>query len=49
MSLVDTPAKDKWKRIGTKRRAGVLVPLFSVYSKKSLGIGELEDLKLLII
>ena len=31
-----------------KRRAGVLVPLFSVYSKNSLGIGDLEDLKLLI-
>lgn len=28
--------------------AGVLVPLFSVYSKNSLGIGELGDIKLLI-
>ncbi len=40
--------KDKWGRIGTRKRAGVLVPLFSVYSKNSLGIGDLEDLKLLI-
>ena len=31
-----------------KRRAGVLVPLFSIYSDDSLGIGDLEDLKLLI-
>ena len=31
-----------------KRRAGVLVPLFSVYSKNSMGVGDLEDLKLLI-
>ncbi len=30
------------------KRAGVAVPLFSVYSKKSLGIGDLADLKLLI-
>ena len=37
-----------WERIGLKRRAGVLVPLFSVYSSNSLGIGDLEDLKLLI-
>jgi len=31
-----------------KRRSGVLVPLFSVYSEKSFGIGDFEDLKLLI-
>ncbi|MDP2929592.1 MAG: 4-alpha-glucanotransferase [Candidatus Omnitrophota bacterium] len=31
-----------------KRRAGVLVPLFSIYSDDSLGVGDLEDLKLLI-
>ncbi len=31
-----------------KRRAGILAPLFSVYSEDSLGIGDLEDLKLLI-
>lgn len=46
--LLNTPSKDKWERIGLKKRAGVLVPLFSVYSRRSLGIGELEDLKLLI-
>jgi 4-alpha-glucanotransferase len=33
---------------GSLRKAGVLVPLFSVYSRKSLGIGDFNDLKLLI-
>lgn len=46
--LLTTISKDKWQRIGLKRRAGVLVPLFSIYSKRSLGVGDLEDLKLLI-
>ncbi len=31
-----------------KRRAGILAGLFSIYSENSLGIGDLEDLKLLI-
>lgn len=39
-------ASDKWNRIGLKRRAGVCVPLFSLHSKKSAGIGELTDLSL---
>lgn len=30
------------------RRAGILAPLFSIYSNNSLGIGDFEDLKLLI-
>ncbi|MDD4980077.1 MAG: 4-alpha-glucanotransferase [Candidatus Omnitrophica bacterium] len=46
--LIKTPAQDKWKRIGTQKRAGILAPLFCVYSKKSAGIGEFRDLKLLI-
>ncbi len=37
-----------WKKIGAKRRAGVTTPLFSIYSKQSIGIGEAPDLKLLI-
>ncbi|MBI4394887.1 MAG: 4-alpha-glucanotransferase [Candidatus Omnitrophica bacterium] len=41
-------SKNKWKRIGLKRRAGVATPLFSIYSKKSVGIGEIPDLKLLV-
>ncbi|MFH0797592.1 MAG: 4-alpha-glucanotransferase [Candidatus Omnitrophota bacterium] len=48
MELLDTASREKWLRIGTQRRSGVLVPLFSLYSKKSLGIGELDDLKILV-
>ena len=33
---------------GARRRAGVTTPLFSLHSKKSIGIGEAPDLKLLI-
>ncbi len=41
-------SKDNWKNTGFKKRAGVLIPLFSVYSKDSFGIGDLNDLKLII-
>ena len=37
-----------WKKIGAKRRAGVTTPLFSIYSKQSIGIGEVPDLKRLV-
>ena len=47
-SLLTAFSKKQWERIGIKRRAGVAVALFSLYSSKSLGIGELPDLKLLI-
>ena len=40
-------AKNNWKDIGKKRRAGVLAPLFSVYSKESAGISDFSDLDLL--
>lgn len=46
--LLHCPSQDKWRRVLPKRRAGVLAPLFSLYSKDSGGIGELDDLKLLI-
>ena len=46
--LLATSSKDKWKEIGLKKRAGILAPLFSVYSRKSIGIGEFGDLKLLV-
>jgi len=41
-------SKNNWDNVGSVRRAGVLVPLFSVYSKNSLGIGDFNDLKYLI-
>ncbi|MDP2912703.1 MAG: 4-alpha-glucanotransferase [Candidatus Omnitrophota bacterium] len=46
--LLNTLSKDRWRRIGTRKRAGVLVPLFSVYSANSVGIGDMDDLKLLV-
>ena len=46
--LLNSACKDKWRRIGVNKRAGVVVPLFSVYSQKSIGIGDLDDLRLLI-
>jgi 4-alpha-glucanotransferase len=46
--FLNTRTADKWNRIGLKRRAGVIAPLFSIYSRKSIGIGEIPDLKLLV-
>lgn len=45
--LLTSAASDQWRRIGVRRRAGVIAPLFSIYSKKSAGIGEIPDLALL--
>ncbi len=47
-SLLNSGTSGKWKRIGVERRAGVALPLFSVYSKKSIGIGEIPDLRFVI-
>ena len=47
-SFLSSRFAKQWKRIGARRRAGVCVPLFSAYSKNSVGIGEIPDLKLLI-
>jgi 4-alpha-glucanotransferase len=46
--LLETAQSKKWKRIGIKRRAGIITPLFFIFSKKSIGIGEIPDLKILI-
>ncbi len=46
--LLTTAAKDEWQKTGVKKRAGVLAPLFSVYSRGSVGIGDFADLKLLV-
>ncbi len=45
--FLQTSLNSHWKKIGLKRRAGVATPLFSVYSKQSVGVGEIPDLKLL--
>ncbi|MCX5679648.1 MAG: 4-alpha-glucanotransferase, partial [Candidatus Omnitrophica bacterium] len=40
--------KNHWARVGQVKRAGVLVPLFSIYSKDSIGIGDFLDLNPLV-
>ncbi|MBI4358806.1 MAG: 4-alpha-glucanotransferase [Candidatus Omnitrophica bacterium] len=47
-SFLSSISAGPWKRLGLERRSGVAVPLFSVYSGRSIGVGELPDLKLLI-
>lgn len=47
-SLYSTLSRKQWKRIGIKKRSGILIPLFSVHSEKSTGIGDFFDLKILI-
>jgi 4-alpha-glucanotransferase len=46
--LLSTMTGAQWKRIGIHRRAGVVAPLFSVFSADSTGIGELPDIHLLV-
>jgi 4-alpha-glucanotransferase len=45
--FLSSKSAKQWQKIGIKRRAGVLTPLFSLYSKNSMGIGEIPDLNLL--
>lgn len=45
--FLNSICRKQWQRFGLQRRAGVCAPLFSLYSSKSIGIGELPDLKLL--
>jgi len=46
-SVLQAPSARQWKSVTAVKRAGVLAPLFSIYSQKSLGIGEIPDLELL--
>jgi 4-alpha-glucanotransferase len=46
--LLDSPTGRQWAALGARRRAGVATPLFSLYSSKSVGIGEIPDLDLLV-
>lgn len=47
-SFLNSRLSMQWEKIGIKRRAGVLVPLFSIYSEDSTGIGEIPDICLLV-
>ncbi|MDD5077983.1 MAG: 4-alpha-glucanotransferase [Candidatus Omnitrophica bacterium] len=47
-NLSETVSGSRWEKIGFKKRSGVLIPLFSVYSQDSFGTGDLGDLKRVI-
>jgi len=42
--LLQTPASNQWKQIGIRPHHGVDIPLFSLHSAQSCGIGEYPDL-----
>lgn len=46
--FINSHTSGKWKKVGIKRRSGVAVPLFSVYSKRSIGSGEIPDINKII-
>lgn len=46
--LLGLASGGKWKKFGTDIRSGMVVPLFSVFSHQSCGIGDFDDLRLLV-
>jgi len=46
--FLNSKLSEQWKKTGINRRAGVLAPLFSIYSEDSVGIGEIPDICLLV-
>ncbi len=46
--LKESKTAEKWEKIGIRKRAGVAVPLFSVKSRRSIGVGEIPDIKLIV-
>ncbi len=46
--LINTPANPLWKTFGIRHHHGIDVPLFSLHSERSCGIGEFLDLLPLI-
>lgn len=47
-SLLNTPASKQWNTIGIRQHHGIALPLFSLHSQLSGGIGEFTDLLPLI-
>ena len=47
-TLLNSHSSSKWNNTGVQRRAGVAFPLFSIYTKNSIGIGEIPDLRKMI-
>ncbi len=46
--LETTASASKWESVGHTRRAGCVVPLFSVFSSTSIGSGDFSDLKRMV-
>jgi 4-alpha-glucanotransferase len=46
--FLNSKLSSQWQKIGIKRRAGVLAPLFCLWSQDSVGIGEIPDICVLI-
>ena len=46
--LIHSPSAKQWERIAIRPHHGIAVPLFSLHSDHSFGIGEYTDLPLLI-
>ncbi|HPD18709.1 MAG TPA: 4-alpha-glucanotransferase, partial [Candidatus Goldiibacteriota bacterium] len=47
-SFLNSKLSRQWQKIGIRRRAGVLAPLFCLYSDDSTGIGEIPDICMLV-
>lgn len=47
-NLAYSPAGKQWEKIGIGPHHGIVLPLFSLYSNQSYGIGEYTDLPLII-
>ena len=43
-AFIHSPAGKQWQKIGIKDHHGLVIPLFSLHSKNSCGIGEYTDL-----
>jgi len=43
-----TKAASAWEALGIEKKNGIVIPLFSLHSKESSGIGEFTDLELII-
>jgi len=43
-TLINCPASKQWERIGSNKHLGINIPLFSLHSKESCGIGEFNDI-----
>lgn len=46
--LANSPAARQWRQIGINTLHGIAIPLFSIHSANSFGIGEYTDLPMLI-